>query len=94
MPVATSGLFETITLEALADLSGKQYHIMRVAGAGQCNLASEAVDQNVVGILQNKPAASGRAASVAVSGETKAVAGAAITAGDFVTTNEIGRAHV
>lgn len=91
MPVASSGLYETITLAAAADLSGKQFHAVRLSAADTCNLASQAADQNVVGILLNKPAAVGRAATVVTRGEIKACAGAAITAGDFVTTNGSGR---
>jgi hypothetical protein len=44
----------------------------------------------VVGVLQNKPAAAGRDATVAYAGVTKAVAGGSITAGARVTADANG----
>lgn len=92
MPQTSTGEVRTITLQAAADLSGKQYHIMRVSAAGACNMASQAAHMHNLGVLLNKPAASGRAAEIAVSGEVKVVAGGAITAPDLLTTNGSGRA--
>lgn len=92
MASTSQGWGHDITLATAADLSGAQYAIVRVSAADTCNLASNAAAQDMVGVLQNKPAATGRAAQVRVLGETKVVAGAAITAGDLVTTNGSGRA--
>lgn len=78
------GKFETVTLAAGADLSGSQYKAIAVAGtiAG----TSEAA----IGLLQNKPGASGRHATVGYSGHMKAYAGAAITAGAPLQVNSTG----
>lgn len=81
----------TNTLEAAANLSAVQYHIMRVSAANKCNISSQATDSDMCGVLLNKPQ-SGEAASIAYSGRGRAVAGAAITAGDHLTCNGSGRA--
>ena len=81
------------TMLAAADLSGVQYHIMRdTASARQTNIASEAVNVGAIGVLQNKPAAANRAATIAYAGTSKIVTGAAVTMGDLLTTNSSGRA--
>ena len=82
----------TYTMQAAADLSAVQYHIMRRSAALQTNIASEAVSTQNIGVLQNKPAATGRAATIAYAGLSKVVCGAAITDGGLITTNGSGRA--
>jgi hypothetical protein len=89
--MAEFGRQETLTLEAAADLSTKQHHLVRLSGANLCNQASEAVNAGLIGVLQNKPK-SGEFATVAYQGQSKVVAGAAITAGARITTNGSGRA--
>lgn len=81
-----------LTLEAAADLSAKQYHLVRQSAANTCNQASDATNSALAGVLLNKPAASGRFASVGVQGISKVVAGAAITQGAILSTNGSGRA--
>ena len=58
----------TITLEAGADLSAKQYYFVAVDTNGKAVLTGD--DGNTVGVLQNKPT-SGQAATVCVYGVTK-----------------------
>jgi len=58
----------TITLEAGADLSAKQYYFVAVDTNGKAVLTGD--DGNPVGVLQNKPT-SGQAATVCVYGVTK-----------------------
>lgn len=82
---------ETRTYTAAADLSGKQYHFIRVSAVGAVNQASEAANLNVRGVLQNKPQ-SGEFATIAIRGKTKCYAGAAIAQDALVTTNGSGRA--
>lgn len=85
---------QSITMSAGADLSAKQYILMRFAGANTVNQASHAAAAHalaVVGVLQNKPTA-GQAAQVAVFGMSKVVAGGAITAGRALATNGSGKA--
>jgi hypothetical protein len=81
-----------ITLPAAADLSARQYHFVIVDGNGQAALS--AADQNAIGILQNKPDAQGRAASVLISGASKLVcggAGSGTRAGYNIGTDANGR---
>lgn len=90
--MAEFGRLETLTgVEAAADLSGKQYHIMRYSAANNVNQGSLATDSALCGVLQNKPQ-SGDHATIGYLGISKIVAGAAITAGDIITTNSSGRA--
>jgi len=89
--MAFSKLEFMYTMKAAADLSGVQYHIMRQDAAHSCNVASEAVNSTMIGILQNKPE-SGENATIADEGISKVVAGAAITQGLHVTCNGSGRA--
>lgn len=73
-----------------ADLSAKQFYAVKLTTtARQVNLASSGGEE-IYGILQNKPTAN-QAADVCLLGVTKAVAGAAITAGDFLMTDTSGR---
>jgi hypothetical protein len=80
----------TLTLEAAADLSAVQYHVVRHSAAQKCNVASDATNSGVLGILQTKPK-SGEFGTVAVGGKSKAVAGAAITLPAVITHNSSGR---
>lgn len=84
---------KTMTLEAAADLSAIQYHFVRLSAANKTNLASQAANSATLGVLLNKPK-SGEFASIGYFGEGKITAGAAITAGDVLTTNGSGRAAV
>ena len=81
-----------LTLEAAADWSAKQYHLVRQSAANICNQASDAGNSALAGVLLNKPNAAGRFASVGVQGISKVVAGAVITQGAILSTNGSGRA--
>ena len=81
----------TNTLNAAADLSALQYHIMRVSAVNACNVSSQATDSDMCGVLQNKPQ-SGEGASIQYSGRGRVVAGGVITAGDHLSCNGSGRA--
>ena len=80
-----------LVAKADADLSDKQYHIIRLTGDRTCNIGSLATDLNLAGVLQNKPK-SGDHATVKFMGRGKVVAGAAISANALFTTNGSGRA--
>lgn len=84
----------SIAMKAGADLSAAQYHVVRISdGVDQVNIASLDTHSSMIGVLLNKPAASGRGASVAQSGKGKVVAGAAVSStGLFLTCNGSGRA--
>lgn len=82
-----------VGLVASADLSAVQYRFMELDSNGKvqaCNSAGEAS----IGVLQNKPAAAGRAAEICgMVGTSKVVAGAALaTLGVYITTDNVGRA--
>lgn len=83
----------TITLEAAADLSARQFHFVGVDSAGKAALAITSTGEaDVLGILQNKPTA-GQAASIMIDGVSKIVAvGSTMSAGDLVTNSTAGRA--
>ena len=70
---------------------GKQYHFVKLTGNHQVGLAVGVADA-VVGVLQNKPQTPGSAATVAYSGVTNVIAGAAITAGTAVGPDAAGAA--
>ncbi len=69
-----------ITVKAEADLSSYQYRLMTMTNSGYGTLCLHSGTVGIMlGILQNKPAAYGRAAKICIAGHTKAIAGAAIT---------------
>lgn len=82
-------------VRANADLTNFKYRIMRFDAAQTCNVASNDVSaaptEVPVGVLQNNPA-SGQAANIAYFGHSKVMAGAAITARAYITTNGSGKA--
>ena len=67
---------------AAADLSAKQFLGVKITAARTVNVAGA---NDAHGVLQNKPA-SGEFAAVCMGGLGKAVAGATVAAGDFLTT--------
>ncbi len=81
-----------ITLLAAADLSEKQYRFVTIDSSGNAAVSTRGALS--VGVLQNKPAALGRAAEIrVVSGTTtKVVAGGTVTAGQAVVSDANGAA--
>lgn len=79
------------TLTAAADLSGKQFHFVKLASATTVNVCS-AVTDVPVGVLQNKPT-SGQAAEVTFLGISKVVADATLAAGDVIGTSADSQAQ-
>lgn len=81
-----------ITVQANADLSSYQFRAVKaVNSSGTAQAALCGTGQQALGILQDKPAAQGRAAQVCVLGVTKAVAGGTVTAGSMVASDSTGR---
>lgn len=78
------------TFEAGADLSTKQYLGVKLSSDGQIDPAG--AGELCIGVLQNKPAAAGRAATVRVLGVTRMVAGGAIDPGAPVACDAAGKA--
>ena len=76
------------TLIASSDFSASQYYAGIIDTNGQCALAGAGV--NADGIMQDKPVI-GRSGALVSGGYSKAVAGAAVTAGSPVMTDATGR---
>src|SRR3990167_11290259 len=88
--MATAQNEQIITLTAGEDLSAKQYYLSTIS-TGADNPASLAGDGNKAFVILNEPS-TGQAASLAIGGVTKVVAGAAFTRGDKLASNGSGKA--
>lgn len=73
---------------------GHQYKFVQITGVKTVGLADATVTDSVIGVLQNKPQATGAAATVAISGVSKVEAGATITAGNPIAVKADGTAEV
>jgi hypothetical protein len=80
-----------ITVEAGADLSADQFKFVQVASDEQVDVVSSA-GGDAIGVLQNDPAAAGRAATVCYAGVTKVIAGATVAAGAKIQSDASGLA--
>jgi hypothetical protein len=78
-----------VGVSASADLSAKQFLVMKISGVATVTVCAGVTDKPC-GILQDAPA-SGSPANVAFSGVSKAVAGGTVTAGDTVGTDANGK---
>jgi hypothetical protein len=88
--MATQENMLCVSLEAGADLSTKQFYFVSVASDGQIDpTGAGAIAQ---GVLQDAPAAAGRAALVAIAGKVKVMCGAAVTKGGPVASTSSGTA--
>ncbi len=86
--MAVEGRQDLWSFRAAADLSAKQYHIVKLDANGELVLAG-AGDEGFV--LADDPK-SGEYGSVVVSGITKVVAGTAIAAGAYLSSDANGKA--
>jgi hypothetical protein len=90
--MAVQDLSNVQTYPAGADLSSYQHYIMTLDTNGRVNVAAGA-GTPLVGVLLNKPAATGRAAEIAGPGcIAKVIAGGAINEGDWITSDSAGKA--
>ena len=80
-----------ITLEANADLSSKQYYFVELDANGKVGACNAATDRPI-GVLQNKPDASGKAATVLVMGVSKIVSDAALDENNLIGPSADGQA--
>lgn len=80
----------TYTKPAAGDLSALQFRGMVIDSNGRASQQTSAGGR-IDGVLQNKPAAIDRSATLVKSGETKFVAGAAITRGADLAVDTSGR---
>jgi hypothetical protein len=79
-----------VSFPASADLSTKQFYLVNLASDGEVQLATSGAQ--VVGVLQDKPTAVGRAAVVAIQGISKVYAQGAITLGNALIASTVGTA--
>jgi len=82
------------SFDTTANLSAHQFHIMRLSAANVVSQANSAGQIQQVGVLQNNPDGTNgnQAATVAMLGMTRIVAGSSFAAGDKITTSASGRA--
>jgi hypothetical protein len=80
---------KTLSMQAGADLSAKQYTFVKLNSSGKVVTCGD--DERGIGVLQDKPA-SDKGASVATTGITKMTCAAAITNGAAVTSDANGKA--
>lgn len=77
------------SFKCATDLSAKQYYALKLSADGTVALASAATDK-LVG-TQLGEAKSGEGVAVVTSGTARAIAGAGVSRGDFLTTNSAGK---
>lgn len=75
-----------------ANNSALQYRFLKITGEHQAGLVTTPASDAVVGVLQNKPQATGDAATVGIGGISKVEVAGAIAAGAPVYTDSVGRA--
>ncbi len=78
-----------ITIKAEGDLSSNQYRAVKVVNSGYGTLATGTAD-DVLGIQLNTPAGRDRALKVCIGGHTKAITGAAVTVGSYLSVESAG----
>ncbi len=87
MPFDGTGV--DITLPAGADMSSHQYKCVTLDSSGYATVSSNATAA-IIGVLQNKPGAAGRAARVRISGLSLFKFGAAVVAGNMIAAMNDG----
>lgn len=88
--MATEEILRNHSFPAGADLSAAQFLFVKLNSSGQIILAGAGED--AIGILQDKPAAAGRAGAVGVRGRSKVVFGGTVAIGAYVTSDAAGKA--
>ena len=80
---------QTRSVPVTADMTSKQYYIMKASSG---SMAVCGAGQQPIGVIQDTPAASGRPGCLGFDGVSKVVAGAAISAGAYVSSDSAGKA--
>lgn len=78
------------SVQAAGDLSSSQYRAVIIDATGRAALVST-LGGGIDGVLQNAPAAAGRACEVAFDGTTQWMAGGTIAVGADVSVDAAGR---
>lgn len=74
------------------DLSGKQFYFVKLTANPREVIICNGVADVPIGVLQNKPDATGKAAEVMVIGRTKVSSDAALNEGDMIGPSTDGQA--
>ena len=89
----TSNYISVPGLKADADLSASQFDFVKLNASADFQIdAISAAADDILGVLQNKPEASGQAADVAILGTCKVRAGGSITRGNKIKVTADGEA--
>ena len=85
----TSNYISVPGLKADADLSASQFDFVKLNASADFQIdAISAAADDILGVLQNKPEASGQAADVAILGTCKVRAGGSITRGNKIKVSK------
>tara|TARA_Y100000034_G_C6870643_1_gene397451 strand:- start:836 stop:1234 length:399 start_codon:yes stop_codon:yes gene_type:complete len=87
----SNGQSITVTLTANADLSSYQYYFVELDTDGKVGACNAATDRPI-GVLQNKPSASGEAATVLIMGVSKINCDAALDENNLIGPSVDGQA--
>jgi hypothetical protein len=79
-----------VTKIAGADLSAKQFYIVKPDSTAEQVVLAAAATNKLLGVLQNTPK-SGEAANVRILGTSKVIAGGSVTDGAWVTSDASGK---
>lgn len=75
-----------------ADLSADQFKLVKQNGTGKQVILCSSAGEFVFGVLQNKPDAVAKAATIQTLGMSKVLAGASVSIGDQLKCDATGRA--
>lgn len=89
MSAGSNNVGQDVPFPASTDLSNYQYYCVVLDSNGQIAVAGANV--SCVGVLQDTPAAAGRAGAVRTFGRTLAVCGGSITVNDKVASDANGK---
>jgi len=81
---------ENVTYEAGSDMSANQFYFVSLSADGQVDTTGDGA--RAIGVLQNKPSAAGRAATVATDGKVRVSCGGSVTSGGLVASDANGQA--
>lgn len=87
--MATEQSLICITAPAAADLSAKQFYLVKIDSSGNAALCSATTDEPI-GVLQNTPTTN-QPASIAIAGVTKCVTGSALAINVSVSSDSAGK---
>lgn len=90
MEAAMGGKNEMQSVPASGNLSTKQYYLVTINSSGELAVTGDGAFAS--GVLQNEPAAQGRAGAIVTHGETRVSAGAAFNAGVLLASDTNGQA--